>query len=234
MDLVVLLDLGVLLDAPARFDAAFCGLANAVRAAVGALRFFGAAGLGLSVAIAALYSVLSSQREPDPVTSPYDTQIFAARLTPHRSLQKRQFHLLLMIFSATVFFITIPFVLMGAWPVAGFMGADIALFYWAFRANFRDARTYEDIRVTPLELSILRVNPQGGRKEWRFNPAWVRIEREEDEDYGLTRLAITVRGRGVELGAFLGPEARAKFAGDLAAALAAARRGPDFPVPKQG
>lgn len=158
----------------------------------------------------------------------YDTQIFAARLTPHRSLDQRQFHWLLMGFSLLVFFVTMPFVLLGAWPIAGFMGADVALFYWAFRANFRDARSYEDIRVTPLELSVLRVSARGARNEWRFNPDWVRLERQEDEEFGLLRLSVYSRGRHLEVGAFLGPEARAKFAADLSSALAAARRGPDF------
>ena len=50
------------------------------------------------------------------------------------------FWILLCIFSAISFATTIPFVIMGAWPVAGFMGVDVAIFYFAFRANFRAAR----------------------------------------------------------------------------------------------
>lgn len=162
------------------------------------------------------------------IANAYDAQIFAARLQPHRSLEQRQFHQLLMIFSVLVFFITIPFFLLGAWPVVGFMGADIALFYWAFRANFRAARAYEEIRVSPLELRVERVSARGEKREWRFNPAWVRLEKEEDEDYGLLRLTLFSRGHGLELGAFLPPQAREKFASDLALALAQARRGPVF------
>ncbi|MBM3609525.1 MAG: DUF2244 domain-containing protein [Alphaproteobacteria bacterium] len=158
----------------------------------------------------------------------YDAQIFAARLTPHRSLGQRQFYCLLMAFSILVLFISVPFYLMGAWPVAGFMGADIALFYWAFRANFRAARAYEEVRVSPLELRVEQVSPRGEKREWRFNPAWVRLEREEDEDYGLLRLTVFSRGRGLEVGAFLAPQTREQFARDLSLALAQARRGPVF------
>jgi len=162
------------------------------------------------------------------IANAYDAQIFAARLQPHRSLEQRQFYRLLMGFSVLVLFISVPFYLMGAWPVVGFMGADIALFYWAFRANFRAARAYEEIRVSPLELRVERVSARGEKREWRFNPAWVRLEKEEDEDYGLLRLTLFSRGHGLELGAFLPPQAREKFASDLALALAQARRGPVF------
>ena len=50
---------------------------------------------------------------------------------------------LVMLFSAASFFTSLPFVILGAWPIAGFMGADVALFYFAFRANYRAARAYD-------------------------------------------------------------------------------------------
>ncbi len=159
---------------------------------------------------------------------PYSAQIFAARLTPHRSLSRRNFHVLLAVFSGMAFATTLPFLILGAWPVAGFMGLDVLIFWWAFRANFRSARAYEDVTVTPLELSVAKVSPRGARREWRFNPIWVRLQRKEDEEYGLERLDIVARGQHLEVGGFLGPDARAEFAGKLSLALAEARRGPRF------
>ncbi len=32
----------------------------------------------------------------------------------------------------------IVFSMIGAWPVTGFMGLDVVLVWWAFRANFAD------------------------------------------------------------------------------------------------
>lgn len=162
--------------------------------------------------------------ENDPAAE----QIFAVRLHPHRSMTRRQFYILLMIFSAMSFTATLPFVIIGAWPVAGFMGLDVALFYFAFRANFRAARAYEDVCVTPLELMLAKVSAKGEKAEWRFNPIWVRLHKEDDEEYGVQKLALVSRGQSVEVGQFLGPEEKAQFAHGLSRALAEARRGPRF------
>jgi uncharacterized membrane protein len=132
------------------------------------------------------------------------------------------------VFCGAAFFTSIPFVLLGAWPIVGFMGLDVLAFYWAFRVNFRDARAYEDVSVTPLELTLAKVSPRGERAEWRWNPNWVRLVREEDEDYGVTRVALVSRDREVEVAGFLGPAARAEFASGLSLALAEAKRGPRF------
>jgi uncharacterized membrane protein len=128
-------------------------------------------------------------------------------------------------FSALV---SLPFYLMGAWPVIGFMGLDVLALYVAFRASFRSARAYEDLRLTPLELFFARVSVRGARREWRFNPAWVRFERIEHEEFGTQRLSLVSKGRSLEVGAFLGPEQKAELASKFSRALALARRGPVF------
>jgi uncharacterized membrane protein len=154
--------------------------------------------------------------------------LFSVRLTPHRSLNRRNFHVLLAVFTGASFFSTLPFVLLGAWPVAGFMGIDVAIFYFAFRANFNAARAYEDVQVTFFELMFAKVSAQGERAEWRFNPSFVRLEQEKHEEFGTQRLALVSRGKAVEIAAFLGPAAKEVFATDLSRALAEARRGPRF------
>ncbi|MDP2356280.1 MAG: DUF2244 domain-containing protein [Beijerinckiaceae bacterium] len=161
-------------------------------------------------------------------TNSWNAQIFAARIRPHRSLSQQNFRLLLILFCAVAFFTTLPFLILGAWPVVGFMGLDVLLFWWAFRVNFRDARAYEDVSVTPLELKLAKVSPDGARAEWCWNPIWVRLVREEDEDYGLTRVALVSRNHEVEVAGFLGPAARAEFAAGLSQALTEAKRGPRF------
>lgn len=154
--------------------------------------------------------------------------LLSVRLTPHRSLNRRNFHVLLAIFSGASFFSTLPFVLLGAWPVAGFTGIDVAIFYFAFRANFLAARAYEDLQLTFFELRLAKVSARGERAEWRFNPFFVRLEQETHEEFGTQRLALVSRGKAVEIAKFLGPSAKADFAADLSKALAYARRGPRF------
>jgi uncharacterized membrane protein len=159
---------------------------------------------------------------------PADRELFHARLRPHRSLSASGFRALMLFFAAACFLVAIPFVVMGAWPIFGFMGLDVALVYWAFRASYRDARAYEDVRLTPLELSLAKVSARGARDEWRFSPAFVRLEREEHPELGVQRLSLVSRGRRVDVASFLGPDEKEEFAGAFSHALAEARRGLRF------
>lgn len=159
---------------------------------------------------------------------PAQERLFEIRIVPHRSLSRRGFQTLMTGFAAVSVASAIPFVLLGAWPVAGFVGLDVAILYLAFRASFRSARAYEDILVTPLELLLAKVTPKGVRSEWRFHPAWVRLDRQEHEEFGLQRLSLHSRGHSVEIARFLGPDEKATFASKLTRALSEARRGPRF------
>lgn len=159
--------------------------------------------------------------EADPV----DPVLFATRLHPHRSLTQRQFRWLLTGVAAVSTVATLPFVIMGAWPVAGFMGLDVLAVYVAFKASFRSARAYEDVEVTSIQLMLAKVNPRGLRAEWRFNPSWVRLERQHHEEFGTQRLDLVARADRIEVASFLGPDAKGRFADDLGRALAEARRG---------
>ncbi len=158
----------------------------------------------------------------------HDPALFATRLKPHRSLGRRNFQILLMVFLGANIVTSLPFIFLGAWPVAGFFGLDVALFYIAFKANYRAARAYEDVHVTPFELLVAKVSAKGQRSEWRFNPAFVRLEREDHEEFGILRLALVSRGKSLEVAAFLGPDEKANFASALSRALAEARRGPRY------
>lgn len=160
---------------------------------------------------------------------PADRELFHARLRPHRSLSAEGFRLLMMAFAVVGLLVSLPFVIIGAWPVFGFMGLDVALLYWAFRASYRAARAYEDVRLTPIELSLAKVSARGVRDEWRFAPAFVRLEREEHPELGVQRLSLVSRGRSVDVASFLGPEEKAHFAGAFSQALAEARSGMRFP-----
>src|SRR6266702_8593811 len=88
-------------------------------------------------------------------------KLFSARLTPHRSLNRTGFLVLMAFLSAVSFAAGIAFLLMGAWPVFGFFGLDVLVIYWAFRINFRRAAAVEEISVTPSELRVRRVSHRG-------------------------------------------------------------------------
>ncbi|WGD52696.1 DUF2244 domain-containing protein [Bradyrhizobium sp. CB1650] len=157
-----------------------------------------------------------------------EVPIFSALLTPHRSLNRTGF-LAVMLFLSVVSFATgIVFLMMGAWPVFGFFGLDVLVIWWAFKVNFRAARATEEIVVTPSELRVRRVSHRGDVAEWVFNPLWVRLDQDVDEEYGLEHLYLISRGRCLSIGGFLGPEEKTSFAKALVQALNAARRGPTY------
>jgi uncharacterized membrane protein len=139
-------------------------------------------------------------------------------LYPHCSLSRRGFLVLLAAFGVVSFAVGVVFASMGAWPVLGFFGLDVALFYCAFRLNYRSARHCEIIRVTRQQLTVRRVQSDGRQKVWRFEPAWSRValHRPDDRD---CRLELASGQQSITLGSFLPPDERVSFAGILRQAL---------------
>jgi uncharacterized membrane protein len=152
--------------------------------------------------------------------------IFAAVVTPHRSLNRAGFLIVMAAVSAVSFVAGTVFLLMGAWPVFGFFGLDVLLVYWAFRANYRAAAAYEEVTVTSSELRVCKVTHRGRASEWSFNPLWVRLERDDHEDFGLQGLFLVSRGQRLPVAAVLSPQEKESFAAALTAAIGEARRGP--------
>jgi uncharacterized membrane protein len=157
---------------------------------------------------------------------PPEPTLFSAIITPHRSLSRAGFVLVMMLVGGVSFVGGVVFFVVGAWPVVGFLGLDVLLVYLAFRANYRAATAYEQVTVTPSELRLKRVSHRGEAREWTMNPLWTRLERETHEEFGLLRLFLVSRGLRLAVAGFLSPHERESFAHALAAALAEAKRGP--------
>jgi len=155
-------------------------------------------------------------------------ELFSALLTPHRSLNRTGFLVVMAFVGVVSFAAGLAFLLMGAWPVLGFFGLDVLAIYWAFRINFRRAKASEEIMVTPSELRVRRISHRGHVMEFVLNPLWVQIDRKSHPEYGVEKLYLVSRGRRVAIGGFLSPDEKASFANALMAALQAARRGPTY------
>jgi len=151
--------------------------------------------------------------------------IFSAVLTPHRSLNRVGFIVLMTFFGGVSFVSGMAFLLMGAWPIFGFFGLDVLLLYFAFRLNYRQAAAYEVVSVTPVALTVRKVTYRGKASEWVLNPLWVRLERIVHEEFGIEKLLLISRGKQLAVANFLGPDEKASFAAALGNALAEARRG---------
>jgi uncharacterized membrane protein len=155
-------------------------------------------------------------------------ELFSALLTPHRSLNRTGFLVLMVFLSVVSFAAGLAFLLMGAWPVLGFFGLDVLAIYWAFRVNFLRARASEEISVTPSELRVRRVSHRGHVVQWVLNPLWVQLDQKIHAEFGIEKLYLVSKGRRVSIASFLGPDEKASFAKALLAALQAARRGPSY------
>src|ERR1700754_1793036 len=155
-------------------------------------------------------------------------ELFSAVLTPHRSLNRTGFLVLMGFVCAVSFAAGLVFLLMGAWPVFGFFGLDVLVIWWAFRINFRDAKASEEISVTHSELRVRRVSHRGHVSEWVLNPLWVQLDQKTHAEFGIEKLYLVSRGRRISIANFLGPDEKASFAKALTAALQAAKRGPPY------
>jgi uncharacterized membrane protein len=151
-----------------------------------------------------------------------DPSRFSAVLTPHRSLGPKGFMVLMAAVCAVSFGTGLFFYLLGAWPVIGFMGLDVALIYVAFKLNFRALRLYETIDLTQDALTVTRVAPSGKSQSWSFNPYWVRLNLQPRRGRS-SELSIASHGQRLVVASFLSDEEREDFAAALANALSAAR-----------
>lgn len=152
-----------------------------------------------------------------------DTSHFRAILQPNHPLSRKGFTVLMVIVALLSLVCSLFFLSLGAWPVCGFFGLDVALLYWAFRLSFRASAVREFVEVNDRELVVAHHYPGRPVRRLRWPRAFVRVELEEDRERELVgRLLLCFRHTRCEIGAFLAPEDRRSFAHALRGALASA------------
>ncbi|MCG6114983.1 MAG: DUF2244 domain-containing protein [Mesorhizobium sp.] len=156
-------------------------------------------------------------------TKAADEPLFKALLTPHRSLGRTGFTILMAGIVMVWLAFGAGFLAMGAWPVFGFLGLDVLLIYLAFRWNYRSGRVREEIEVSRVRLDIRKYAPSGRMETHQFNPFWTRFAVARHEEIGITDMAVEGEGRRVAIGAFLNPDDRESFATAFGRALATAK-----------
>lgn len=156
---------------------------------------------------------------------PADQPFFQALLTPHRSLGRTGFTILMAALMFGWLVTGAIFLSHGAWPVFGFFGLDVLLVYVCFKLNYRAARAREEVSVSRTSLDIRKVAPSGRSEAHHFNPFWTRFKVARHEEIGITRMAVEGEGRSVAIGSFLNPDDRESFANAFSRALATAKRG---------
>ena len=153
-----------------------------------------------------------------------NSKVWQATLTPHRSLSRQGFLVLMGLVIAINLVVAGMFVALGAWPIGGFAGLDVLLLWWAFKVNFADARKLERISITEHELVLDRLSERHPPEQQRFVRRWVRVELEEDRERELIGSLLLISGRTqIAVGEFLAPEERRTLASALKSALAIPR-----------
>lgn len=150
--------------------------------------------------------------------TPFDRLFFERVLRPHCSLPSHGFHVLMLILGLISLAVGIGFVSIGAWPVVGFFGLDVALVYIALRLSYRSARRSETIRLFGDAFTVDRVSVRGERRVWRFQPFWLRVILEERADES-NRLFVASHGRSMAIGDFVTPAVRRELAATIRVAL---------------
>jgi uncharacterized membrane protein len=148
-----------------------------------------------------------------------DRPLFEALLYPHRSLSERGFLILTI---GTILIVSLwggLFLVLGAWPIFGFLGAEWLLFWWLLRTHFRGDRRAERIRLYADRLVLQQIDAKGALAECAFEPYWLQVILRER---GFENPALLLRSHGsaVEIGAFLGAAERRQFAEQLQSVLA--------------
>ena len=105
-----------------------------------------------------------------------DAVHFSTTLSPHRSLSPEGFKWLIRGVLAANVVVGLPMYLLGAWPVAGFMGIDVWLLWFFFQRSYLDARRRETLTLTDRELIVERRSPDGEREEHRLDAYWLRFD----------------------------------------------------------
>jgi uncharacterized membrane protein len=137
-------------------------------------------------------------------------------LRPNPALDPRILLAILIVVAAINLAFAAYFLLRGAWPVAPFMGADIALLAWAFRASWRASKREERLTLTRSRLVVER-RPGDAVV---LNPYWVRVELEPPAGH----LTLWSHGKAVRFGSFLPQDERQSLAEALRRALWQARQ----------
>jgi len=149
-----------------------------------------------------------------------------AEVRPNRSLPNVGFLVLMGALILVSFTAGMVFVSMGAWPVIGFFGLDIALVWLAFRMSYRDGRRLERVQINREEIRVGRRWPTGHSRCYRLPAAWARVEIDgAGEPDAQTRLSA--KGKTLIIGAVLSPKERVALGEAVRDALDRARQ-PDF------
>ena len=149
--------------------------------------------------------------------------LFAATLTPHRSLTPNGKRVVIGLVSALALVPGIIFYLVGAWPVVGFMGLDVLAIWAALTISMRSGKLQEVVTLWPTSLELKRVDAKGTEEVLAFVPQNVRFLVDRDYNERVTGLWLKEQDKKIPLGAFLSTDEKLSLSKVFGTALRKAR-----------
>lgn len=149
--------------------------------------------------------------------------LFAATLTPHRSLSPRGKRVVIGLVAALALVPGFIFYIAGAWPVVGFMGLDVVAIWIALTVSMRGGKAYEVVTLWPGALELKKVDAKGTEEVMSFSPFNVRFVIDRDFNERVTGLWVKEHERRIAIGAFLSPDDKQSFSKAFGTALRKAR-----------
>jgi uncharacterized membrane protein len=160
---------------------------------------------------------------PKMTTQTQARPLFSARLTPHRSIGERGYRVVIAVLAVAATVPLITFSSLGAWPIVGFLGLDMALIAWAMWAALNEGKRYEQVTLWRDQLELKQVDGNGKETLVRFNPSFVKLVVDRDYNERTTGLHLRTRDRDVVIGAFLNQDEKSSFAKAFGTALKRSR-----------
>ena len=149
--------------------------------------------------------------------------LFAATLTPHRSLTPAGKRVVTGLVAALALVPGLVFYTAGAWPVVGFMGLDVLAIWVALTVSLRGGKAREVVTLWPGALELKRIDPKGIEETLSFSPFSVRFVIDRDFNERVNALWLRERERRIAIGAFLSPDEKQSFSKAFGTALRKAR-----------
>jgi uncharacterized membrane protein len=153
--------------------------------------------------------------------------LFEAVSTPPSSFSPLGYRVLVGLLCAAAALPAIMFTIMGAWPVLGFLGAEVPLVLFLVSRQAQGARhVREALVLMPGGLTVTRTDHRGRAQAMSLDPYWARLEQD-----GAGQLMLVQRNRRIRIGQHLSEADRAGYATAIHAALAR-YRAPVFDNPQ--
>lgn len=148
-----------------------------------------------------------------------DKPVFAALLTPYRSLGPVGVRRVVAVFAAMAAGPGLFFLSAGLWPIVGALVLATIILWWALSFSLETGRAFEEVTLWRDHIRIRHVTHSGRERHHAFNSFWVKFHVVRDHGDRVTRLTLHDRDEAIEIGAFLNPDDKASFARAFSRAL---------------